>query len=124
MTATLERRLGAVERRMGVGRGPLADFSDADLVAALEWIGTALGEGGSETLARGDEEEAKLKAFYGRPDVNHHPVLEEGWRWPYQRAQELSWERRPSYNGPRSAATPEELQHKIDTALAAMPRPS
>jgi len=118
MTPTLERRLGAVERRMGVGTGPLADFSDADLLAAIEWISTALAEDGSETLARGDEEEAKLQAYYERPDVACRPDLEQGCRWPYQRARALQWER--TSPGPRSAATPEELQHKIAGSLAAM----
>ncbi|MGD9508354.1 MAG: hypothetical protein AB7X49_07360, partial [Geminicoccaceae bacterium] len=120
MTMSLERRLGAVERRMGVGTGPLTDFSDADLLAAIEWVCTALGDAGSETLAREDEEEAKLKAHYERPDIARRPDIEEGWRWPYQRARALSWERRTSYAGPDSAATPEELQTKISAALATM----
>ncbi len=118
MTATLERRLGAVERRMGIGTGPLAHFSDADLLAAIEWVGTALGESNSKTLARGDGEEARLKAFYERPDITCRPDLEEEWRWPYQRAHALRWER--DHPGPRSAATPEELESKINTALSTM----
>ena len=115
MTATLGRRLGAVERRMGVGSGPFAEFSDADLLAAVEWIGTALGEGGSETLARGDTEEAELVNFHERSDVARRLDLEQGWRWPYQRAVALRWER--SHQGPRSAATLEELQARIEAAI-------
>ena len=122
MTATLERRLGAVEHRMRVGTGPFADFSDADLLAAVEWVIAALGENGRQTLAREDEEEAKLKAYYEQPDVASAPDLKEGWRWPYQRARALEWER--TYPGPRSAATPEELQAKIHLALDAMQRAS
>jgi len=122
MTATLERRLDAVERRMGVDTGPLADFSDADLLAAIEWITTALGEDSSATLAREDEEEARLKALYARPNGTSMLDLEEGWRWPHQRALALGWEL--SHPGPRSAGTPEELQAKIDAALAAMRRAS
>ena len=121
MTATLERRLGAVEHRMRVGTGPLASFSDVDLLAAVEWVIAALGENGRQTLAREDEEEAKLKAYH-EPDVAFAPDLEEGWRWPYQRARALEWER--THPSPRSAATPEELQAKIHLALDAMRRAS
>ncbi len=93
MTATLERRLGAVEHCMGVETGPFADFSDADLLAAIEWLTMALGEDGSETLAREDEEEAKLRAFYAQPGMACSLDLEEGWRWSYQRGLALGWER-------------------------------
>ena len=40
MTATLARRLGAVERRMGITGSPLDQFSDADLDA--RWIGSTV----------------------------------------------------------------------------------
>ncbi|MGD9511240.1 MAG: hypothetical protein AB7X49_22110, partial [Geminicoccaceae bacterium] len=66
MTATLKRRLGTIERRTGIGTGPLAHFGDADLLAAIEWVAATLGAAGSQTLARADEEEAKLRAFYAR----------------------------------------------------------
>jgi hypothetical protein len=122
MTATLDRRLVAVERRMGIGSGPLANFSDADLLATVEWVIAALGENGRQTLAREDVEEAKLKAYYEQPDVAFAPDLKQGWRWPYQRARALEWER--THPGPRSAATPEELQAKIHLALDAMRRAS
>jgi hypothetical protein len=122
MTATLERRLSVVEHRMRVGTGPLANFSDADLLAAVEWVIAALGENGRQILAREDVEEAKLKAYYEQPDVAFAPDLKQGWRWPYQRARALEWER--THPGPRSAATPEELQAKIHLALDAMRRAS
>lgn len=121
MTATIERRLSAVERRMGVETGPLADFSDADLLAAIEWATAALGGTSSDTVAHEDVEEARLKADYEHRDIAHRLKIEPGGRWPYQRARALWHERQYGANGPRSAVTPEELQRKIETALRRMP---
>jgi hypothetical protein len=124
MTTTLERRLSAIERRMGVDTGSFSDFSDADLLAALEWLSTTLAEGGDqlaeESLAREDAEEAKLKAYYARPDVGRGQELaiEDGVRWPYLRARAIQWERSASYSGPRSARNPDELRRKIEAVLA------
>jgi hypothetical protein len=119
MTATLERRLEAVERRVDVGTGPFANFSDADLLAAVEWVIAALGENGWQTLAREDEEETRLRSFYARPDITHIPDLEQGWRWPYQRAQLLERER--LHPRQSSSPTPEELQEKIKAAMREIP---
>ena len=94
----------------------------------MEWAGTALAEAGCELLevilARKDQAEADLRAYYTCPDVAASCSLEmeEGTRWPYPRAHALRWER--GHPGPRSAARPEELRRKIDPAMAAMRRAS
>ena len=112
---------------MGVAGRPFAHFSDADLVAAIEWMSNLLAEAGcgssSATIAREDAEEARLRAYYTRPDIarNGSLELEEGVRWPYQRACALQQEKSSGYSGPRSARNPDELRRKIEAVLATMP---
>ena len=50
MTATLERRLGAVEKRMGMSNDPLKQLSDADLDARAGVVPGAIGR--ARQLAR------------------------------------------------------------------------
>jgi hypothetical protein len=127
--AALARRLAAVERRrMGAGGGPLARFSDADLLGATEWACERLAEAGvasaMATLAREDAEEARLKAFHTRPDIAAACRLgiEDGVRWPHQRASALWREREHPGSGPRSARDAGELTRKIGAAMATLRR--
>jgi hypothetical protein len=95
MIRSLERRLAAVARRMDVANAPLAAFSDADLLGAIQWVCEQRAEAGSAsamaTLAREDAEEAKLRAFHIRSGVAAACQLEieDGVRWPYQRTRAL-----------------------------------
>ena len=43
-------------------------------------------------------------------------------RWPCQHAEALRREEKPSYHGPRSARTDQELAAKIELVLAVMRR--
>ena len=125
MTGTLGRRLGAVERRMGVDRTPLGNFTDLDLLGAIQWVSELLAAQGAAdsiaTLAEHDAEEAKLRAFHERPDVAASCTvqLEPDVRWPYLRARARHWEN-GRHQGPASAQTAEDLARKIGAALAAM----
>ena len=115
----MERRVGIVEKRLGVTGRPLEHFSDLDLLGALEIVSGTLVVAGNtdaaETLARQDAEEAALRAFWERPDMagSNFPVLEVGVRWPYLRAR-ARWHEKSSGRGePRSAASDAELWQKI-----------
>ena len=128
MTATLERRLGAVEKRMGVTNRSAGAAQRRRPDALLEWIYVHLAaqgdaEAASRTLAAGDAEEARaprlLRASrYGR--TARPSTLEPGVRWPYLRARARSWEERPHYRGPRSARTETELQQKLNAVFATL----
>ena len=108
----------------GVDRGRLADFTDLDLLGAIQWCGERLAENGNAEsmamLAEHDAEEAQLRAFYERPDVAGRckVQLEPNVRWPYLRARARSAEEQTHYRGPRSARTEDELQQKINAMLA------
>jgi hypothetical protein len=125
MTATLQRRLGAMEKRMGVDRGLFADFTDLDLLGALQWLGELLAAdgdaGAAAMLAAHDAEEGKLRSFHECPDVARvcAPDLEPDVRWPYLRARARYYE--PSHSpGLASAASAEDLERKIHDELARM----
>ena len=66
----MERRVGVVEKRLGVTGRPLEHFSDLDLLGAIEIVSGTLVVAGNtdaaETLARQDAEEAALRAFWER----------------------------------------------------------
>ena len=89
-----ERRLRAVEKRMGVTGHALEHLSDLDLFVAIGMVAEHLAaEGNADAvadLARYDLEEAAARAFYERPDVagTCRLTLEPGVRWPYLRAVE------------------------------------
>ena len=67
-----------------------------------------------------DAEEAGWRAYRTRPDVAAScppPELTPG-RWPYLRANHLWWETTYPGDGPRPAATPEELAARLGAWLA------
>ena len=114
-----ERRVCAVEKRLGVTGRPLEQLSDLDLLGATEAVSQHLAAAGNtdaaDTLAQHDAQEAALRAFWQRPDVagRNSPVLEVGVRWPYLRAR-ARWHEETSGQGePRSAASEAELWQKI-----------
>ena len=77
----------------------------------------------AESLHAGDAEENNARARlerWGRPVVAPAP----GTRWPWQHAEAFRREEEPSYHGPRSARTDQELAAKIELALAVMRRRS
>ena len=122
MTMMLHRRLGAMEKRMGVTGNPLDQLSDADLDAILEGLHVYLAEQGDPRsiaeLAAGDDREARVRDRYeaaGQSIEPREPVV----RWPYQRAEALRKKEYPGYRGPRSSRTDNELQQKLNAALAA-----
>ena len=121
-----EKRLRAVEKRMGVTGISLEHLSDLDLFAALGMVAEHLAaEGNADAaadLARYDLEEATARAFYERPDVagTCRLVLEPGVRWPYLRARARWQEENHGQGEPRSAASVAELLAKLTPALAAL----
>lgn len=114
---TLERRLRAMEKRMGIGEGPLRALSDLDLQTAIEAVATQLAADGHEaamaTLATQDAQEADWRAFYERADSRSELVLETGVRWPYLRARERWTEAQRHYAGPASAMDEAQLWQKL-----------
>ena len=78
---TLERRLRAMEERMG-GDDPLRASSDLDLLRVIEAVATHLAATGDAaamaTLADHDAQEAAWRAFQERPDIarSHVPMLD------------------------------------------------
>ncbi len=121
-----ERRLRAVEKRMGVTGNSLEHLSDLDLFVAIGMVAEHLASEGSAdaaaALARYDLEEAGTRAFYERPDVagTCRLMLEPGVRWPYLRARAWWQEENHGQDGPRSAASAVELLAKLTPALAAL----
>src|SRR5689334_21280474 len=116
MTQTLERRVARLE----AGRGdPGEELTMSDLLSVIEEVAATergrahLGEVGA--LARLDAEEASQRAFRTRPDVAAScppPELTPG-RWPYLRANHAWWETTYPGDGPRPAATREELAARL-----------
>lgn len=123
---TTERRLRAVEKRMGVTGNPLEHLSDLDLFVALGMVAEHLAaEGNADAaadLARYDAEEAMTRAFYQRPDVagTCRLVLEPGVRWPYLRAKARRQEENYGQDERRSAVGDAELWAKLTPVLAMM----
>ena len=121
-----ERRLRAVEKRMGVTGNSLEHLSDLDLFVAIGMVAEHLAAAGDADavadLARYDLEEAAAQAFYERPDVagTCRLVLEPGVRWPYLRAKARWQETNYGQDAPRSAASEAELLAKLTSALAAL----
>jgi len=121
-----ERRLRAVEKRLGVTGHALEQLSDLDLFVAIGMVAEHLAAEGSADaaadLARYDLEEAAARAFYERPDVagTCRLVLEPGVRWPYLRAKARWQETNYGQDAPRSAASEAELLAKLTPALAAL----
>ena len=121
-----EKRLRAVEKRMGVTGNSLEHLSDLDLFVAIGMVAEHLAaEGNADAaaaLARHDLEEATARAFYERPDVagTCRLVLEPGVRWPYLRAKARWQEENYGQDEPRSAASEAELLAKLTPALAAL----
>ena len=121
-----EKRLQAVEKRMGVTGNSLEQLSDLDLFVALGMVAEHLAAEGSADaaadLARLDLEEAAARAFYERPDVagTCRLVLEPSVRWPYLRAKARWQETNYGQDAPRSAASEAELWIKLTPALAAL----
>src|SRR4051812_44707457 len=114
-----EKRLRAVEKRLGVTGNPLEQLSDLDLFAAIGMVAEHLAAEGNEdaaaALARYDLEEAGARAFYERPDVagTCRLMLEPGVRWPYLRARARWQEENHGQDEPRSAASAVELLAKL-----------
>ena len=121
-----ERRLRAVEKRMGVTGNSLEHLSDLDLFAAIGMVAEHLAAEGhadsAATLASHDAEEATVRAFYERADVAGicRLMLEPGVRWPYLRAKARWQEENHGQGEPRSAASEAELWAKLTPALAAL----
>ena len=121
-----ERRLRAVEMRMGVTGNSLEHLSDLDLFVALGMVAEHLAAEGhadaAATLASHDAEEATARAFYERPDVagTCRLVLEPGVRWPYLRAKARWQETNYGQGEPRSAASEAELWTRLTPALTAL----
>ena len=115
----MQRRVCAVEKRLGVTGRPLEQLSDLDLLGAIEAVTLALAaEGNSDakdTLAQHDAQEAALRAFWQRSDITGSDslVLESGVRWPYLRARARWHEATHGQDEPRSAASEAELWRKI-----------
>ena len=123
MTTMLHRRLGAMEKRMGITGNSLDQLSDADLDALLEWVHVRLAEQGNPgsiaELAAGDDREALVRDRYkaaGQSISSREPAV----RWPYQRTEALRQEEGPGYRGPRSSRTEAELQQKLDAMFATL----
>ena len=122
----MEKRLRAVEKRMGVTGNSLEHLSDLDLFKAIGMVAEYLAAEGhadaAATLASHDAEEAAARAFYERPDVagTCRLVLEPGVRWPYLRARARWQETNYGQDAPRSAASEAELWTKLTPALAAL----
>ena len=121
-----EKRLRAVEKRLGVTGNSLEHLSDLDLIAAIGMVAEYLAaEGNADaaaTLASHDAEEATARAFYERADVagTCSLMLEPGVRWPYLRARARWQEESHGQGEPRSAASEAELLAKLTPALAAL----
>ena len=115
----MERRVCAVEKRLGVTGRPLENLSDLDLLAAIEMVSQHLAAEGNEaaadSLAQHDAEEAALRTFYERADAapGRRLVLEPDVRWPYLRANARWYEKANGSGGQRSAADEVELWQKI-----------
>ena len=118
---TLKRRLHAVEKKMGIGEGPLRASSDLDLLTAIEAAATRLAADGHAaamaTLVDHDAEEAVWRAFYERPGSRSELVLETGVRWPYLRARERWTKAQKHYAGPPSAMDEAQLWQKLVPVL-------
>ena len=69
----MERRVCAVEKRLGVTGRPLEQLSDLDLLGAIEAVSQHLAAAGNtdaaDTLAQHDAQEAALRAFWERADM-------------------------------------------------------
>ena len=115
----MERRVCAVEKRLGVTGRPLEMLSDLDLLAAIEMVSQHLAaegnEDAAETLAQHDAEEAGLRAFYERADAGpgRRLVLQPDVRWPYLRARAQWHEECHGCDELRSASSEVELWQKI-----------
>ena len=115
----LQRRVCAVEKRLGVTGRPLEQLSDLDLLGAIEMVSQHLAAAGNadaaDTLAQHDAQEAALRAFWQQSDIIGHnsPVLEPGVRWPYLRARARWHEATHGQDEPCSAASQAELWQKI-----------
>ena len=115
----LQRRVCAVEKRLGVTGRPLQQLSDLDLLGAIEAVAQHLAAAGNsdakDTLAQYDAQEAALRAFWQRSDITgrNSPVLEPDVRWPYLRARARWHEATHGQDEPRSAASQAELWRKI-----------
>ena len=121
-----EKRLRAVEKRLGVTGNSLEQLSDLDLVVAMGMVAEHLAaEGNADAaadLARYDLDEATARAFYERPDVagTCRLTLEPGVRWPYLRAKARWQETNYGQGEPRSAASEAELWTRLTPALTAL----
>jgi len=127
----MSRTLGRRVARLEAGRGdPGAALTMSDLLnvieagAATEERPDLLEEVGA--LAEMDAEEAGWRAYRTRPDVAAScppPELTPG-RWPYLRAKHLWRDTTYPGDGPRPAATPEELAARLAAWLAREGLPS
>ena len=108
----MEKRVRAVEKRLGVTGRALEQLSDLDLFVAIGMVAEHLAaEGNADaaaTLASHDLEEATARAFYERPDVagTCRLMLEPGVRWPYLRARARWQEENHGQDAPRSGLHP------------------
>ena len=118
-------RTGRRLARLEAGRAdPGAALTMSDLPDVIE-AGAATEEGFAlleevGALAGMDAEEAGWRAYRTRPDVaatRAPPELTPG-RWPYLRANHLWWETTYPGDGPRPAATREELAARLAAWLA------
>ena len=119
---TLERRLRAMEERMG-GDDPLRALSDLDLLRVIEAVATHLAATGDAaamaTLADHDAQEAAWRAFQERPDIarSHVPMLEPDTRWPHLRARARWYERTYGRHEPASAPDAAALWARLGACL-------
>ena len=115
----MQRRVCAVEQRLGVTGRQLEQLSDLDLLGAIEMVSQHLAAAGNsdakDTLAQHDAQEAALRAFWQQSDITgrNSPVLEAGVRWPYLRARARWYEATHGQDEPHSAASEAELWQKI-----------
>ena len=124
MTTTLERRLGAVEKRMGITGRSLDQVSDADLDALLEWVHLRLAEQGNRCsiaeLAAGDVREAQVRMRTKRQGSRLCTDASPLCAGPISGLEALRKEECPDYRGPRSARTEKELQQKLNAVFATL----
>ena len=121
----MSRTLGRRVARLEAGRGdPGGALTMSDLLSVIE-AGAATEEGRAYleevgALAEMDAREASQRAYRTRPDVVATcapPALTPG-RWPYLRANHLWWDTTYPGDGPRPAATREELAARLGAWLA------